>query len=295
MGMIYTATAPIAKGLLSELRTKFHQDVKYGALFDIFMFCGPRAMEVLRLKVSHVAIPVSKFEWEYVDNTCKWGETKWGHKYQYEVRDNILLYTTKQDRGNKRTKRTPPINPLLKASLGKYLDGTLQGPDDYLFIGNNGNPLSYEAINRRLEKYCAELRIDDTVLGGQIGYHMIRKAFAVSLFQHFGGGLTAAIKVQREFGHSNLLTTYRYLGVNIEEDVHEAIKTGAMYNVTLVDRIQGREASLVGWQNLYTIFENSGVLDLQMTNWLRTFTSDEADIDRTLQWMKSHNQKIDFL
>ena len=293
--MIYTSTAPIAKGLLNELRTKFHQEVKYGALFDIFMFCGPRANEVLKLQVGHVAIPLSKFEWEYVDGTCKWGETKKGFKYEYQIRDNILFYTTKQDRNGRRTKRTPPINPLLKASLGKYLDGSILNPDDLLFPGNSGNGLSYEAINRRLEKYCAELRIDETVLGGQIGFHMIRKAFAVSLFQHFGGGLLAAIKVQKEFGHTNLLTTYRYLGVRLDEDVHDAIRTGEMYNVTLVDRIQGREAALVGWQNLYTIFENSGVLDLQMTNWLRTFTSDEKDIDRTLQWMKSHNQKIDFL
>lgn len=293
--MIYTSTAPIAKGLLNELRTKFHQEVKYGALFDIFMFCGPRAMEVLRLKVSHVAIPLSKIDWEYVDGTCRWGETKKGFKYEYQIRDNITIFTTKQDRGGKRTKRNPPINPLLKQSLGKYLDGSILNPDDLLFPGNSGKGLSYEAINRRLEKYCAELRIDDTVLGGQIGFHMIRKAFAVALFQHFGGGLLAAIKVQKEFNHSNLLTTYRYLGVKLDEDVHEAIATGAMYNVTLVDRIQGREAALVGWQNLYTIFENSGVLDLQMTNWLRTFTSDEKDIDRTLQWMKSHNQKVDFL
>jgi len=293
--MIYTSTAPIAKGLLNELRTKFHQEVKYGALFDIFMFCGPRANEVLKLQVAHVATPLSKIDWEYVDGTCRWGETKKGFKYEYQIRDNILFYTTKQDRNGRRTKRTPPINPLLKASLGKYLDGSILNPDDLLFPGNSGKMLSYEAINRRLEKYCAELRIDETVLGGQIGFHMIRKAFAVALFQHFGGGLLAAIKVQKEFGHKNLLTTYRYLGVRLDEDVHDAIRTGEMYNVTLVDRIQGREAALVGWQNLYTIFENSGVLDLQMTNWLRTFTSDEKDIDRTLQWMKSHNQKIDFL
>lgn len=293
---MYTSTAPIARGLLNDLRTLFHKDSKYGCLFDIFTYCGPRANEVLKLRVAHVATPTSKEPCEYVDGTCKWGEVKSGFRYTYQSKDNLLIYTTKQDRGARRTKRKPPINPILKASIEKYLNGSMLGPDDYLFPSRTGDThLSYEAINRRLEKACDKLQIDSTVLGGQIGYHMIRKAFAVALFQHFGGGLAAALKIQKEFGHANLLTTYRYLGVNLEEDVHEAIATGAMYNVTLVDRIQGREAALVGWLNLYTIFESSGVLDLQMTNWLRTFSSDEADIDRTLQWMKNYNKKIDFL
>ena len=50
--MTYTATAPLGKTLLMQLRDLFHKDgVRWGCMFDIFMFSGVRDMEGLALMV----------------------------------------------------------------------------------------------------------------------------------------------------------------------------------------------------------------------------------------------------
>lgn len=294
---IYTSTAPLSKGLVQNLRDSFHKEgSKWGCLFDIFMFAGPRALEVLRMKVSQCASPVRTIEKTWTDITCRFMEYKTAVGYEYEAKENLLLYTTKQDRKTRRTKRTPPISPILKQSIERYLNGIERpvNPDDYMFPGRVGH-LSYESLDRMLEKHCSKLGIDETVISGQIGWHMIRKSFALALYHHFGSNLNAALKVAKELGHRRVETTYAYIGIKIEDGTEDAIRSGAMYDVGLVDRINGREPALLSWSNLYDVFESSGALDQLMSSWLRTLTNDDADIERTLDWMKNKKQKVEFV
>jgi len=295
--MTYTATAPLGKSLLMQLRDLFHKEsLRWGCMFDIFMFAGPRAMEVLRLKVSHCAIPVEDIEMTWIDGDCELYEVRKGIGHRYEARNDLLVYTTKQDRGNRRTSRSVALAPILRKSIEAYLNSAEKPilPDDYMFPGRKGH-LKYQTAIDKLRQHCKKLKITEAAIGGQIGFHMVRKTFSLSLYQNLGSTYEAAMKVKRELGHSNVETTYRYIGIKIDEGASDAIRTGAIYDVNLVDRIMGREPSLVGWGNLYDIFESSGALDMQLASWLRTFSTDEFDVQRTVEWMKNKKQKTEFL
>lgn len=295
--MTYTATAPLGKSLLMQLRDLFHKDsVRWGCMFDIFMFSGARAMECLALKVSHCAIPVEDIEMTWVDGDCKLYEVKKGIGHRYEAREDILIYTTKQDRGNRRTVRNVAMAPITKRSLEAYLNSFEKPilPDDWLFPGQETH-LQYQTALDKLKLNCKKLKITEATIGGLIGFHMIRKAFSLALYQTLGSNYEAAMKVRRELGHKNIETTYKYIGIDISEGASEAIRTGAIYDVKLVDRIIGKEAALVGWSTFYDIFESSGALDVQLASWLRIYSTDEADVQRTIEWMKNKKQKIEYL
>ncbi len=295
--MTYTATAPIGKSLLMQLRELFHKDsMRWGCMFDIFMFSGARALECLQLKVSHVAIPVEDIEMTWVDGDCALYEVKKGIGHRYEAREDILIYTTKQDRGNRRSTRSVAMGPIPKKSIEAYLNSFERpiGPDDWLFPGQETH-LQYQTALDKLRLNCKKLKITEAVIGGRIGFHMIRKAFSLALYQTLGSTYEAAMKVRRELGHTNVETTYRYIGIKIDEGASEVIRTGSIYDVKLVDRIIGKESALISWSTLYDIFESSGALDIQLASWLRTYSQDEGDIQRTIEWMKSKKQKIEYL
>lgn len=295
--MTYTATAPLGKTLLMQLRDLFHKDsVRWGCMFDIFMFSGVRAMEGLALKVSHVAIPVEDIEMTWIDGDCALYEIRKGVGHRYEAREDILVYTTKQNIGARKATRNVAMAPITKRSVEAYLNSFEKpiGPDDWMFPGQETH-LQYQTALDKLRLNCKKLKITEAVIGGRIGFHMIRKAFSLALYQTLGSTYEAAMKVRRELGHANVETTYRYIGIKIDEGASDAIRTGSIYDVKLVDRILGKESALISWSTLYDIFDSSGALDVQLASWLRNYSQDEADVQRTIEWMKNKKQKIEYL
>jgi hypothetical protein len=53
--------------------------------------------------------------------------------------------------------------------------------------------------------------------------------------------------------------------------------------------------SIITHDNFLATPNSSGALDVQLASWLRNYSQDEADVQRTIEWMKSKKQKVDYL
>jgi integrase/recombinase XerC len=132
--------------------------------------------------------------------------------------DEVLLVTGK---GNKQ--RRVPLLPIVGEACQAYLQAcphTLR-PDDPLFLGVRGGPLSARRMQERLQQIRRYVGLSEATTP-----HALRHTFATQLLSA-GGDLRA---IQELLGHASLSTTQRYTAVDaagltrVYEDAHPRAK-----------------------------------------------------------------------
>lgn len=109
--------------------------------------------------------------------------------------------------------RRVPIHPLLRQGLEDYLQYHLDNPLDpesYLFVSRIGEnrPISVIQAWKIFTGACEELGIRE-----RVALHSMRKSFARAIHE----ATHDLLKTQRIMGHSNPMTTVRYLESTQEE------------------------------------------------------------------------------
>ena len=137
------------------------------ALFELIYSCGLRVSEVVNLELIN---------------------------YQ---KDFLIV------RGKREKMRYVPIGDVAKEKLNYYLNNArlelVKNKTQIIFLGRRGKKLTRQAINKRLENYCAKTGI-------YIHVHTLRHCFATHLLK---GGADLRI-VQELLGHSDIKTTQIY-------------------------------------------------------------------------------------
>lgn len=105
--------------------------------------------------------------------------------------------------------RNAPAPPAAKDAVNAYLARVPWpiAPDDALFRGAKGGPLSPQVLRRRLVELRPALGLDETATP-----HALRHAFATHLLRE-GGDLRA---IQELLGHASLRSTQIYAGLDDE-------------------------------------------------------------------------------
>jgi integrase/recombinase XerC len=109
--------------------------------------------------------------------------------------------------GKGRKQRVVPVLPVVAEAIADYLAACpfASGPDEPLFRGAKGGPLSPRIIQLRLQQLRALLGLPETATP-----HALRHSFATHLLA--GGGDLRTI--QELLGHASLSTTQRYTEVD---------------------------------------------------------------------------------
>jgi integrase/recombinase XerC len=112
--------------------------------------------------------------------------------------------------------RVVPVLPAVAEAVASYLAACpfRPGPDEPLFVGARGGPLSPRIVQRQMAKVRHLLGLPDEATP-----HALRHSFATHLLA--GGGDLRAI--QELLGHASLSTTQRYTAV-------DAARLGAVYD-----------------------------------------------------------------
>lgn len=111
--------------------------------------------------------------------------------------------------GKGRKERLVPILPITEAAIRRYI-GLCPfplSPDDVLFVGVKGNPLSPRIIQLKIERLRSELELPETATP-----HALRHSFATHLLAA-GADLR---QIQELLGHASLSTTQVYTEVDRE-------------------------------------------------------------------------------
>jgi integrase/recombinase XerC len=118
-----------------------------------------------------------------------------------ELRDTLLI----NGKGGK--ERIVPVLPVTRDAITRYiaLCPYALAPDDNLFRGAKGGPLSQRAIQLAMERLRAELDLPDTATP-----HALRHSFATHLLSA-GADLR---QIQELLGHASLSTTQVYTEVD---------------------------------------------------------------------------------
>jgi integrase/recombinase XerC len=111
--------------------------------------------------------------------------------------------------GKGRKERLVPVLPVTQAAVARYLElcpYPLE-PDDVLFVGAKGGPLSPRIIQLLMERMRSDLGLPDTATP-----HALRHSFATHLLSA-GADLR---QIQELLGHASLSTTQAYTAVDRE-------------------------------------------------------------------------------
>jgi integrase/recombinase XerC len=115
--------------------------------------------------------------------------------------DEVLLVT-----GKGRKQRRVPLLPIVGEAVQAYLAACPHAlrPDDPLFLGARGGPLSARRLQERLQQIRRFVGLSESTTP-----HALRHSFATQLLAA-GGDLRA---IQELLGHASLSTTQRYTAV----------------------------------------------------------------------------------
>lgn len=136
-----------------------------------------------------------------------------------KIKDKISFIVLKKKKNAHRKFSVPePYQPYLIRHLIREENRGYDRPDDLVFRGHHGKPLS------RLTVY----HIFKEKLGEGYGTHWMRKTFAKEMFNHFlkqntTDPMRALELTRRALEHARIDTTIRYLGIT-EESIDNAQK-----------------------------------------------------------------------
>ena len=117
------------------------------------------------------------------------------------------LITVREGKGGK--DRVIPLHPQLSEWLHEWLSGSVDG---YVFLSQQGNPISTRTLNNIVRKYAKRAGIPAELAHP----HTFRHTFAVQCLK---AGMNLRT-VQKMLGHASLTTTQIYLDVT-GEDIKE--------------------------------------------------------------------------
>jgi len=88
------------------------------------------------------------------------------------------------------------------------------GFKEYLFSKKFNEPLNISFVNRSLKRVFKKYKIR---YSGNVSSHLFRKTFGYRVWEKKGKTIEALVFLQAVFGHADIETTKRYLGIEEEE------------------------------------------------------------------------------
>lgn len=134
--------------------------------------------------------------------------------------------------GKGRKERITPLRRQTRLVLRAWLSERAEGPDDPLFPGPRGRPLSRDAIRRLVDRHVATATASCPSLASKtISPHTLRHSCAMTLRRHGVDAATIALWL----GHEDIRTTY---GVYMHADLN--LKEKALARTAPPDTPAGR-------------------------------------------------------
>ena len=145
---------PVVRKLLREVEIR--RDVRAGAIFNLFLFAGPRCSDVVNLELSDLMIA--------------------------ERTGSAVL---RQGKGNKQ--RSVPLPLPVRRALQTYLESRPPVQSDRVFIGERG-PITARGIRNVCDKYAA-------IIGTKIYPHLLRHTFSHQYLEANPGDLVGLAQI----------------------------------------------------------------------------------------------------
>lgn len=167
--------------LLNSMDKQDMLSIRDAAIFELIYSCGLRVSELISLKLNN-------------------------------DQGEFLIVNGKRNK-----MRSLPIGEVARVKLDKYYSQVrntlVHNKTQTLFLGRRGEPLSRQAISKRLENYCYDCGII-------IHLHTLRHCFATHLLE---GGADIRI-VQQLLGHCDIKTTQIYTSIANKQLENEYIR-----------------------------------------------------------------------
>lgn len=150
---------------------------------------------------------------------------KWNFFYNEDgtFKDFYVL----QPKKTKKTKKFVKIffNQTVKKSIENYVnDYPIENMDDYLFKSRVGDGcITEKSLGRIIKDTAEEIGIPQNICS-----HSLRKTWAFTIWHNAEDKSKALVMLQQCLGHSDSITTMRYIGIMDEEkkDMYESVEIG---------------------------------------------------------------------
>ena len=190
-GKLIGAKPPLRPSHVWSIRTKLQIDNRKRdlALFNLAIDSKLRGCDVVAIRVDDVA-PSG-----YAMDRATVRQKKTGRPVRFELTEQTRL------------------------AIDEYLRLTGRKPGQFLFAGRGGGPrgLTTRQYARLVQEWVASIGLDLAMFGT----HLLRRTKAVLIYRRTGN-LRA---VQLLLGHSNIASTVRYLGIEVDDAIEIAEKT----------------------------------------------------------------------
>lgn len=168
---------------ISEIKKLRREIYKTGSdrdqlMFDIFIFCGLRKSELINIKLENIVINERSGHIEVISKGLKM--------------------------------RQVPLISELRKNIKFYIESKEQYSEYLFFNKSTSCKLHVSTINKILEKYTARVKLDKKVT-----VHQLRHFFAQNFLRN-NPDVNSLQELQVILGHSSLLSTEKYLAVNLE-------------------------------------------------------------------------------
>jgi len=190
-GKLIGAKPPLRPSHVWSIRTKLQIDNRKRelALFNLAIDSKLRGCDVVAIRVDDVA-PSG-----YAMDRATVRQKKTGRPVRFDLTEQTRL------------------------AIDEYLQLTGRKPGQFLFAGRGGGPrgLTTRQYARLVQEWVASIGLDSAMFGT----HSLRRTKAVLIYLRTGN-LRA---VQLLLGHSNIASTVRYLGIEVDDAIEIAEKT----------------------------------------------------------------------
>ena len=117
--------------------------------------------------------------------------------------------------GKGRKERATPLTQVTAAVLQAWLDERGGEPDDPLFPGPSGNPLTRDAVRRMVVRHVANAATGSLLSNKKVAPHVLRHSCAMQLLE---SGVDSAV-IALWLGHESIRTTdiYQHADLHLKE------------------------------------------------------------------------------